>query len=291
MKHPGTPILYDINKPVAKGGLPFRANWGVEHNGQTLLAADGSANRDSELDTGYPEFDHVFLKKLGWWSELTPQEQAMAEGKNWKTDNSGGIIRVVIAHGCAPYGNARARANVWNFPDPVPTHREPLMSPRRDLVAKYPTYDDKANFLRLPTLYKSVQEVDFSKDFPMIMTSGRAAAEHVRRGQSEGRGPAGREAGRLRLDRNADRCTPENDGDGHRAGAGGDGLGAVPLRRLVDGRGSRAPLSRRRGADGTRRSDQHRVDLWLRRRHDDAGNQGFAVPPRARLMNLDRRQR
>lgn len=173
MKHPGTPILYDLNKSVAEGGLPFRANWGVEHNGESLLAADGSTNKDSQLDTGYPEFDHVFLKKLGWWNELTPAEQAMAEGKNWKTDLSGGIIRVVISHGCAPFGNARARANVWNFPDPIPTHREPLLSPRRDLVAKYPTYDDKANFLRLPTLYKSVQQMDFSKDFPLIMTSGR----------------------------------------------------------------------------------------------------------------------
>ena len=173
MKHPGTPILYDLNKSVAEGGLPFRANWGVEHNGESLLAADGSANKDSELDVGYPEFDHVFLKKLGWWAELTPEEQAMAEGKNWKTDLSGGIIRVVIAHGCAPFGNARARCNVWNFPDPVPVHREPLASPRRDLVAQYPTYDDKANHWRLPTLYKSVQAVDFSKDFPLIMTSGR----------------------------------------------------------------------------------------------------------------------
>ena len=173
MKHPGTPILYDLSKSVAEGGLPFRANWGVEHDGKSLLAADGSTNKGSELDTGYPEFDHVFLKKLGWWSELTPAEQALAEGKNWKTDNSGGIIRVAIAHGCAPYGNARARAHVWNFPDPVPVHREPLLSPRRDLVAKYPTYDDKANFWRLPTLYKSVQAVDFSKDYPLIMTSGR----------------------------------------------------------------------------------------------------------------------
>jgi formate dehydrogenase major subunit len=173
MKHPGTPILYDLSKSVAEGGLPFRANWGVEHNGSSLLAADGSTNKHSELDFGYPEFDHVFLKKLGWWAELTPAEQAMAEGKNWKTDLSGGIIRVVIAHGCAPYGNARARCNVWNFPDPVPVHREPLATPRRDLVAQYPTYDDKANHWRVPTLYKSVQAVDYSKDFPLIMTSGR----------------------------------------------------------------------------------------------------------------------
>jgi formate dehydrogenase major subunit len=173
MKHPGTPILYNTSQHVMEGGMPFRANWGVDHNGESLLAADGSATKDSEIDTGYPEFDHVFLKKLGWWSDLTPAEQALAEGKNWKTDMSGGIIRVVMAHGCSPYGNARARANVWNFPDPIPVHREPLMSPRRDLVAKYPTYDDKANFWRLPTLYKSVQAVDFAKDFPLIMTSGR----------------------------------------------------------------------------------------------------------------------
>jgi formate dehydrogenase major subunit len=173
LKHPGTPILYDLSKPIMEGGLPFRANWGVERNGEPLLAADGSTTRDSELDTGYPEFDHVFLKKLGWWSELTEAEQAQAEGKNWKTDLSGGIIRVAIQHGCAPFGNARARCNVWNFPDPVPVHREPLMSPRRDLVARYPTYDDKANFWRLPTLYKSVQAADFSKDYPLIMTSGR----------------------------------------------------------------------------------------------------------------------
>ena len=171
--HPGTPILYDLSKPVLEGGLPFRANWGVEHEGKSLLAGDGSSNRDSELDIGYPEFDHLFLKKLGWWNDLTPEEQAQAEGKNWKTDSSGGIIRVVIQHGCSPYGNARARCDVWNFPDTVPTHREPLLSTRPDLVARYPTYDDRAKFWRLPTLFGSLQRRDYSKDYPLIMTSGR----------------------------------------------------------------------------------------------------------------------
>jgi formate dehydrogenase major subunit len=32
----------------------------------------------------------VLLKKLGWWDDLTDAEKA-AEGKNWKTDMSGGI--------------------------------------------------------------------------------------------------------------------------------------------------------------------------------------------------------
>ena len=83
-----------------------------------------------------------------------------------------GIQRVAIKHGCAPFGNAKTRAVVWTFPDPVPVHREPLYTPRSDLVADYPTYDDTKSW-RVPTLYKSIQQQDFSKDFPIILTSGR----------------------------------------------------------------------------------------------------------------------
>src|SRR2546430_10432990 len=53
-----------------------------------------------------------------------------AEGKNWKTDLSGGIQRVTMKHGVHFWGNAKARAIVWNFPDGIPQHREPLYSPR-----------------------------------------------------------------------------------------------------------------------------------------------------------------
>ena len=76
------------------GGGCFRANFGVERDGVNLLAADGSYPKGCELTTGYPEFDHVLLKKLGWWDELTDDEKKAAEGKNWKTDLSGGIQRV-----------------------------------------------------------------------------------------------------------------------------------------------------------------------------------------------------
>ena len=176
LKHPGSPNLYMTERHVMDGGGNFRANFGVERDGVNLLAEDGSHSKGAELTTGYPEFDHVFLKKLGWWNELTDAEKAAAEGKNWKTDSSGGIIRVVMKnHGCYPFGNAKARAVVWNFPDPVPQHREPLYSTRPDLVAKYPTHDDKKAFWRLPTLFKSVQEKnkDIGKQFPLIMSSGR----------------------------------------------------------------------------------------------------------------------
>ena len=176
MKHPGTPNLYDTSKHVMDGGGNFRANFGVERDGVSLLAGDGSASKDADLQFGYPEFDHLLLKKLGWWNDLTDDEKKEAEGKNWKTDLSGGIQRVVMkVHGCHPFGNAKARAVVWNFPDPVPLHREPLYSTRPDLIDKYPTHDDKKAFWRLPTLYKSVQQKnkDVGKEFPLVLTSGR----------------------------------------------------------------------------------------------------------------------
>lgn len=176
LKHPGSPNLYDTSKHVMDGGGNFRANFGVEREGVNLLAGDGSHSQGADLTTGYPEFDHLLLKKLGWWDELSDDEKKAAEGKNWKTDPSGAIIKVAMKnHGCHPFGNAKARALVWNFPDPVPQHREPLYSNRPDLVAKYPTHDDKKAFWRMPTLFKSVQEKnkDIGKSYPLVMTSGR----------------------------------------------------------------------------------------------------------------------
>ncbi|GAA0528914.1 formate dehydrogenase subunit alpha [Pigmentiphaga daeguensis] len=178
LKHPGSPNLYDTSRHVMDGGGNFRANFGVERNGVNLLAEDGSHSKGADIPTGYPEFDHVLMKKLGWWDELTDAEKAAAEGKNWKTDLSGGIIRVVMKnHGCHPFGNAKARAVVWNFPDPIPQHREPIYGTRPDLVAKYPTHDDMKTFWRLPTLYKSLQQKNVEdklyEKFPIILTSGR----------------------------------------------------------------------------------------------------------------------
>ncbi len=276
-RHPGTPLLYDLSKPVAEGGLPFRARWGVEHEGQNMLA-ENSYPSGSEIRDGYPEITAGMLQALGWARELTDREkliivaiavdrfrfdmltmpddevsaamqaleeeaarqQASDQGAqdgedsqsngvaeswqgsrdsqsqgessrerfpdypdnaltaidayladdpndtdgedlsvgqkiarvNWKTDLSGGLQRVAIAHGLAPYGNGKARALVWNFPDPVPLHREPLYTPRRDLLPEYKTFDDQMVW-RLPSLYASIQEVPYADEFPLALTSGR----------------------------------------------------------------------------------------------------------------------
>jgi formate dehydrogenase major subunit len=188
MKHPGTPNLYDTSKPVAEGGLTFRARFGVkapdEWGGGNMLA-EGSYSVGSEIQDGYPEFTFGMLRKLGWDGDLTADELAAIkkvagteddmeklDKVNWKVDLSGGIQRVAIKHGCAPFGNAKARTVVWTFPDPVPLHREPLYTPRRDLLDKYATYKDRYMH-RLPTLYESIQKTDYSKDYPIILTSGR----------------------------------------------------------------------------------------------------------------------
>jgi formate dehydrogenase major subunit len=183
LKHPGSPILYNTNLPVKDGGGTFRARFGVERNGASLLA-EGSYSQDSEIKDGYPEFTLGVLKKLGWDTQLTPQELAVIQkigGNNpdnvsWSTDLSGGIQRVAIAHGCSPYGNAKARTIAWNLPDPIPVHREVIFTSRPDLVAKYPTLPDAVQF-RVPnvgfTVQKSAVDKGTVKQFPLILTSGR----------------------------------------------------------------------------------------------------------------------
>lgn len=165
-EHPGTPILYDISKPVNKGGLPFRNRFGEEKtydsSGRTenQLAAVGIANPGCEVQGGYPEF-----------KDIVP-------GTNWKTDLTQATLKEALRRGMAPFGNARARCVVWDFPDQVPIHREPLHTPRPDLIEKYPTYEDKPNHYRLTTRFKSEQNPDLVKEFPFVLTTGRMV-EHM----------------------------------------------------------------------------------------------------------------
>jgi formate dehydrogenase major subunit len=91
---------------------------------------------------------------------------------NWKTDLSGGIQRVAIKHGCAPFGNAKARA--WCGPSRIRCRCTASRSTptRRDLLDKYATYEDRY-MLPAADPYESIQKTDYSKDFPIILTSGR----------------------------------------------------------------------------------------------------------------------
>jgi formate dehydrogenase major subunit len=181
MRHPGTHILYNTSLHVKQGGGVFRARFGVEREGKTLLA-EGSYSQGSEIQDGYPEFTVAVLKRLGWFDELTDAEKASIQlhfpanidVASWATDLSCGIQRVAMEHGCVPYGNGKARADAWNLPDPIPVHREPIYTPRTDLIAQYPTLPDRRAF-RLPHLGVSVQNRSHqvAPNFPIVLTTGR----------------------------------------------------------------------------------------------------------------------
>jgi formate dehydrogenase major subunit len=192
VKHPGSPLLYNYHLHVMDGGGVFRARFGIEReeklpdgtSRKVSLLADGVASEGSEIKDGYPEFTYGVLKKLGWDGDLTPEELAVIrkinpaapEAVSWSTDLSGGIQRVAMKHGCVPYGNGKARMNAFGLPDPIPVHREPIYTPRVELVAKYPTLPDAKQF-RLPNIGFSVQKaaVDkgIAKQFPLILSTGR----------------------------------------------------------------------------------------------------------------------
>jgi formate dehydrogenase major subunit len=199
LKHPGTHTLYNTNLHVMDGGGTFRARFGVERviktkamvDGQEVeqevkhnLLAEGSYSLGSEIQDGYPEFTYGVLKKLGWDTDLTDAERATIErvgganpdGVSWAIDLSGGIQRVAMKHGCIHYGNGKARANAFGLPDAIPVHREPIYTPRPELVAKYPTLPNARQF-RMPNVGFDVQkaavEKGIAKEFPLILTSGR----------------------------------------------------------------------------------------------------------------------
>ena len=323
-RHPGTPILYNTNLPVKDGGGTFRARFGVERvvkrkvmeNGQEVekeehdnLLAEGSYSVGSEIKDGYPEFTLAVLKKLGWDKDLTAQEMAIIQRVNpanpdavsWSLDLSGGIQRVAIEHGCSPYGNGKARMIAWNLPDPIPVHREPIYTPRPDLVANYPTLPDARQF-RVPnigfTVQKAAVDRGIAKQFPLILSSGRLVeyegggeetrsnkwlaelkqhmyveinpADALERGIKDGgwvwvTGPESRS-----------RTRSEGAGDGARRQ--GRGLDAVSFCRLVRGRRSARQVSERRRSDRARREREYADDLRLRSCDRHAGTEGDALP-------------
>lgn len=176
--HPGSPVLYNTSLPVSQGGMGFRANFGLEKNGVSLLANEGSAPKGSKINGGYAEITGANIEALAGIT-LTAEEKALVEGKNWKNDDSGILVKYALAAELCPYGNAKAMTVVPSFSDPIPKHREPLHSFRPDLVSKYPAVKDKLNHFRVDVRYETEQNAqDWTKDYPINIVSGRIV-EHM----------------------------------------------------------------------------------------------------------------
>lgn len=169
-EHPGTPVLYNTDIEVIRGGMGFRNNFGLEYEGESLLAKNAPLH--SLISTGYPQITKANIEEL-LNIRLTAREKELM-GASWAMDESNIIATKCIEHGIVPYGNAKARAVVWTFADKIPLHREPLHSPRTDLVEKYPSFADKKALYRVDTKFISVQKAkDYAKEFPLNLVTGR----------------------------------------------------------------------------------------------------------------------
>jgi len=156
--HPGTPILYNDKAPVMEGGHDFRAMW--------KYPAD-EPNAGKEIVRG-----NLPPAGTGGTTHWTYA---------YTTDPTGEVIRTALAEGNPPTGRGKARLRVYEWVDRVPKHREPIESPEPDLVAKYPTYEDKKLY-RIMTEFKTEQQRSIAEKrhekYPIVLTSGRQVEHH-----------------------------------------------------------------------------------------------------------------
>jgi formate dehydrogenase major subunit len=149
--HPGTPLLYDDSKPVSKGGHDFRVRWGnaVPENKFGKYVGVSMLREDHPV----PQYGYVY--------SVAEIERALADGE-------------------PPTGRGKARIWSWDLADPIPIHREPIESPRPDLVDRYPTYADRPLHYRVPSPFISNQQArrNIVNDYPIILTTGRQV-EHM----------------------------------------------------------------------------------------------------------------
>ena len=160
-KHPGTPLLYNTNLHVKDGGGTFRARFGVEREeklpdgthaqGQParrrLLLARTRRSRTAIRSSPTACSRSSAGTRISTEAELAVDRARSAATTptrvSWAIDLSGGIQRVAHRARLHPLRQRQgARQCVRNLPDPIPVHREPIYTPRPDLVAKYPTLPD-----------------------------------------------------------------------------------------------------------------------------------------------------
>ena len=96
-KHPGSPVLYDVSKPVNEGGMGFRNRFGLEHNGVSQIADETVTLPGQKIKGGYPQLTKANIEKvLG----ITLSEEEKAQmGPSWAMDFSGLIQKYAREYG------------------------------------------------------------------------------------------------------------------------------------------------------------------------------------------------
>jgi formate dehydrogenase major subunit len=109
--------------------------------------------------------------------------QYAENGVAYSKDLTGAIVAKALADGNPPTGRGKMRIRVFEHADKIPVHREPIESPRPDLVDKYPTYPDQPHLYRIVNCefateqQRSIAEKRYEK-YPIVLTSGRQVAHH-----------------------------------------------------------------------------------------------------------------
>jgi sarcosine oxidase subunit beta len=111
MKHPGSPNLYDTSKHVMDGGGNVRANFGVEREGVSLLAEDGSANPRllaPALARAAREAGAILLE----------QHEVTALQAGFRVEAAGRVFEAPILLNCAGFWGGKI-AEIFGEPVPV----------------------------------------------------------------------------------------------------------------------------------------------------------------------------
>jgi len=157
-EHPGTPVLYCDEYHPKEGGHDFRAKW--------------------KYPEGDPKAGEPIVREK-WDKPWGSRHWTYA----YVFDMSGKVVKQALEEGNPPTGRGKARIYVYEHFDKIPVHREPIESPRPDLVEKYPTFPDiehKYRMVKYPleTEQKRAVAEERYRKYPIVLTSGRQVEHH-----------------------------------------------------------------------------------------------------------------
>jgi len=187
---------YPFEETVARQGqaglgmlrAPYTPDWNTDYNGQVT-----GVPQYPGFSTVWPDdIENPTALSLPYRFALDPTKSAFDAARALKRKANRGTLR---PQGAAsdidpqqysqfaskqpdpPTGRGKARAVAWNFLDIVPVHREPVESPRPDLVEQWPANGQQTNFFRLDQNNAVIQESSTraaeQQGMNTILTSGR----------------------------------------------------------------------------------------------------------------------
>ena len=186
-EHPGTPIIWRDELHPEEGGHDFRTNWGPEApDGESMVRASFQPDWWDEEITGVPQYPNYATelpadpsrpgaKTLPVEYALSPDHSPYDAAVELEDVDAAEFAEFDDPQPDPPTGRGRARGVAWNLIDEVPEHREPVETPRQDLIAEYPNYEKREDFYRLDLDNRGAQEAlrDLSEEYDFVLTSGR----------------------------------------------------------------------------------------------------------------------